>query len=73
MTRCDKRGRRIGHNWWREMIMEQFRSQWHDRDEREGDNHQMEPDEFNAAFPKPRLKDLLIGNAGMHGLAQSAR
>lgn len=64
-VRRDKRGRRIGANWWRELIMSQYNAAWHDRDEREQDNHQMEPAEFAAYWPKPRLKDFLVGNAGL--------
>lgn len=46
--------------------MTAFNAAWHDRDEREGDNHQMEPDEFDAAYPKPRFKEFLLAHAGMN-------
>lgn len=64
-VRRDSLGRRIGHNWWRALVMEQFNADWHHREERREDNHQMEPDEYDAAFPLPRLKDYLVGNAGL--------
>ena len=38
MPRLDKRGRRIGYNWWREYIMEMYapaRQAWEDRFEAE--------------------------------------
>lgn len=64
-VRRDKRGRRIGYNWWREYNMEQFDSLYFHVEANREANHQMEPDEFKAAYPLPRLKDLLISNAGM--------
>lgn len=65
-VRRDKRGRPIGRNWWREHIV----SVLHDAEDawlaHYGTNHQMEPDEFRRAHPRPTLKTFLIEQAGMH-------
>ena len=64
--RRDKRGRKIGYNWWREYNVEVFRSAYDAIEAHREDNHQMEPDEYSAAYPLPRFKDFLLANAGMN-------
>lgn len=63
--RLDRRGRRIGYNWWREYNMSAFTSALLDVEAHREDNHQMEPDEYDEAFPLPQLKHFLIANKGM--------
>ena len=63
--RRDRRGRRIGFNWWREYNVESFRSALYAVEAHREDNHQMEPDEYAEAYPLPRYKDFLIANKGM--------
>lgn len=62
----DKRGRRIGYNWWREYNMTAFEAAYFAVEKHREDNHQMEPEEYKAAFPLPRYKDFLIANKGMN-------
>lgn len=69
-VRRDKRGRRIGENWWREFIMGVYNAAWlavdEARENYDRDTGQMEEDaDFYAVHPQPRLKDFLIGYAGM--------
>lgn len=66
MERRDSLGRRIGYNWWREYnvtILRDAEAAWQSL---YGTNHQMEHDEFCLIHPRPTLKALLLGNAGMH-------
>lgn len=64
--RRDKRGRRIGYNWWRVYITEIVNDHNHHVAALREDNHQMEPDEFSEAHPLLTLKACLIGHAGMN-------
>lgn len=64
-VRRDALGRRIGRNWWREYNTAIVRDYNDAIDVLNGQNHQMEPDEFRAAHPKATLKATLIHNKGM--------
>jgi len=66
--RRDKRGRRIGRNWWREMNCEQWwraTLDWEEQREREALGYETEMREFEQAHPRPNLKSFLLANAGM--------
>lgn len=81
MTRLDKRGRKIGYNWWRDMnvtVLSDAEDAWQRR--RESDEpapgapgaahsqiacYQLDDDEYRALFPRPTLKAYLLENAGM--------
>lgn len=65
MDRVDKRGRRIGWNWWREYNVGLVHEHNDNVEKHREDNHQMEPEEFAAANPLLTLKECLIANAGM--------
>jgi hypothetical protein len=65
MERRDSLGRRIGHNWWREFIMEAYDGARFSVEAHREDAHQMEPDEYAAEHPAPTLKSFLIASAGM--------
>lgn len=65
-VRRDRRGRRIGYNWWREYNMGLFLDLHFVAEQHREDNHQMEPDEYSAAYPLPQLKVLLVQNKGMN-------
>ncbi len=68
MARRDRRGRRIGYNWWREYNCGLLLDARHAREaQREnGEGLQMEDEEFAARYPVPTLKAFLIENAGMN-------
>jgi len=63
--RRDKRGRRIGRNWWREFVTALVQDHNDAVDRLDGFNHQMEPDEFRAAHPYITLKQCLTEHRGM--------
>lgn len=66
--RRDKRGRRIGYNWWRDYNNELFFLQtavWEEQCEAACNGHSTEMAEYAAEHPRPTLKALLIGNKGM--------
>jgi hypothetical protein len=65
MIRRDKIGRRVGFNWWRDHNLQVMRDYNFAVDSLEGENHQMEPEEFKQAHPKLTFKQCLVGNAGM--------
>lgn len=65
LVRRDRLGRVIGCNWWREYNVAIVRDANDAVDAIKGTNHQMEPDEFKAAYPYVTLKQTLIHNAGM--------
>lgn len=64
----DKRGRRIGRNWWRELNVDSWRhadhAWWLDR-EATALGYATEKREYAEAHPRPTLKGFLISNAGM--------
>lgn len=66
--RRDKLGRRIGRNWWREFIMDTYyaaRANWERGLEATAIGYPREEREYREKYPPPRLKDLLIQNAGL--------
>jgi len=67
--RLDKRGRRIGRNWWREYITDMLscadHAWWLDR-EAHCVGYATEEAEYQELHPRPTLKDFLIRNRGMH-------
>lgn len=63
--RRDKRGRKIGRNWWREYNVGIVRDANDAIDSHAEDDHQMEPDEYREAHPYVTLKATLINNRGM--------
>jgi hypothetical protein len=67
-NRRDRRGRRIGHNWWREYNV----SLWFDATvvwERDCEElalgYKIEEEEYAASVPRPTLKAFLLANKGM--------
>lgn len=69
-ARLDRRGRRIGANWWRSFITDQLHCQeavWQRDLEVAAIGYKTEADEFRAEHPRPTLKALLIAHAGMNG------
>lgn len=67
MSRRDKRGRRIGRNWWREHVMEHYyaaaHAWWLDC-EATAIGYATEAAEYAAEHPRPTLKGFLVGLAG---------
>lgn len=73
--RRDKRGRRIGHNWWREYICEMLLDAdltWLAAREAACNGWPTEEREYQMAHPRPTLKDFLIRCAGMKDRAEAA-
>ena len=81
MARLDKRGRKVGYNWWREHNTNLFRDAhdaWSARRESGGlvfgvagtakghvAYYQLSDEEYARLHPQPTYKELLIANAGM--------
>lgn len=68
-TRTDKRGRRIGYNWWREYncsLLLDATLAWEREREDETSMYQTEVREWQSRYPCPNLKDFLLANAGMN-------
>lgn len=67
IERRDRRGRRIGRNWWREWNVDSLRAAdhawWMDR-EAVAIGYETEQAEYATEHPRPTLKAFLIGNAG---------
>lgn len=66
--RRDKRGRRIGHNWWREMncdLLFNAAAAWERTCEEIAIGYATEIEEYAQDHPRPNLKDFLIRNKGM--------
>lgn len=67
--RRDKRGRRIGYNWWREMncdLLLDATLTWEQRCEETTYGYKTEMVEYAERHPRPNLKDFLVRNAGMN-------
>lgn len=67
-VRQDKRGRRIGRNWWREFnwgVWWEATQHWERQREEACIGYATEEAEFHALNPPPRFKDVLIANAGL--------
>jgi RimJ/RimL family protein N-acetyltransferase len=63
VVRRDKRGRRIGHNWWREYIVDAWRSAdhaWWLHREAVAMGYATEMREYAAEHPRPQLKLFMI-------------
>jgi hypothetical protein len=63
MDRLDKRGRRIGFNWWREQIVESWSGAnelWLAKREDEAIGYATEEREFAESNPRPTLKWFMI-------------
>lgn len=68
MDRRDKRGRRIGYNWWREYnctLLLDATIVWDRECESNTSMYDTEVEEFRRLNPPPNLKDFLIANKGM--------
>lgn len=69
--RRDKRGRRIGHNPWRDLITDAWRSAdhaWFLAAEADSIGYATELDEYRAEHPRPNLGDFMRELAPMwHG------
>lgn len=66
--RRDKRGRRIGYNWWREYncsLLLDADLAWQRHREAVCNGWATEEAEFAADNPRPNLKDFLVRNAGI--------
>jgi hypothetical protein len=69
VTRRDRRGRRIGRNWWRELNCELLLDAdltWQREREDASSGYPAEEREYAEQYPRPTLKAFLLGNAGMH-------
>lgn len=67
--RRDRRGRRIGENWWRAYNTELFFLQtatWEAQLEAAANGWAAEAAEFTDQHPRPTFKALLLANKGMH-------
>lgn len=67
--RRDKRGRRIGHNWWREYICDTLfmaDHAWQLQRETVCIGYATEEAEYQELHPRPTLKAFLLANAGMN-------
>jgi hypothetical protein len=72
MERRDKRGRRIGWNWWREYncnLLLDAALVWEAECEAVAVGYETEIAEYAEANPRPNLKDFLIRNKGMAQIA----
>lgn len=68
-VRRDKRGRRIGRNWWREYncdLLFHADAAWQAKREAECIGYTTEEREFAMSNPRPTLKEFLLANAGIH-------
>lgn len=67
-SRTDKRGRRIGYNWWRDyncsMLLDATLV-WERKCEEVAIGYDTEIAEFTQQNPRPNLKDFLVRNAGI--------
>lgn len=67
--RTDKRGRRIGYNWWREYncdLLLDASLTWERGCEELALGYKIETAEYAASVPRPTLKAFLVANAGMN-------
>lgn len=66
--KLDKRGRRIGRNWWREYncsLLLDATLTWERDCEELAIGYGYEIEEYAASVPRPNLKDFLVRNKGM--------
>jgi hypothetical protein len=67
MAHLDKRGRRIGRNWWREYIVDLWfcaDQAWWRECEQVAVGYETETQEFTLTHPRPTLKIFMMGMAG---------
>lgn len=67
--RLDRRGRRIGRNWWREyncMLLLDATLTWERDCESVALGYRTETLEYEALHPRPNLKAFLLANKGMN-------
>lgn len=67
--RLDRRGRRIGRNWWREYnrsLLLDATLTWESQAEAVTYGYATEMAEYAELHPRPNLKDFLIRNKGMN-------
>lgn len=68
MMRRDKRGRRIGRNWWREHNHDLWfwaNAAWEQACEAAAAGYSTETGEYASTNPRPKFKDFLIAHKGM--------
>lgn len=68
MARLDKRGRRVGRNWWREyncQILLDATLVWERQCEDVCYGYPTEIGEYAEEHPRPTLKAFLLANAGL--------
>lgn len=73
--RVDKRGRRIGYNWWREYnctLLLDATLAWDLACERVAMGYATEMAEYAEDFPKPTLKAFLLANKGINSQPEEA-
>lgn len=73
--RRDRRGRRIGYNWWREYICSLLLDAdltWLAERETVCNGWTTEEREYQMLHPRPTLKDFLIRCAGMNAKPEQA-
>ncbi len=69
IERRDSLGRRIGRNWWREMICEMLLDAtlaWEAACESVAYGYETETAEYAESYPRPTLKAFLLDHAGMN-------
>ena len=69
MERRDRRGRRIGYNWWRTYICDPLLDAtlaWERQAEDASLGYEVELAEYARAHPRPTLKEFLIQMKGMN-------
>lgn len=67
--RRDKRGRRIGCNWWRDHVTDLLHyaaAAWERECEAVALGYDTETAEYAAEHPRPTLKQVLLGHKGMN-------
>ncbi|KAB2809288.1 hypothetical protein F9L07_19810 [Pimelobacter simplex] len=75
MIRRDKLGRRIGRNWWRELIVSSWSAAdhaWWLHREAVAVGYATEEAEFAAEHPRPTLKAFMVTLAGTTSSAVAA-
>jgi hypothetical protein len=75
LERRDKRGRRIGRNWWREYVTDLLYSAdeaWFLQAEAVTIGYATELAEYRETHPRPQLRDFLVQLAGSAPLTRAA-
>jgi hypothetical protein len=68
-VRTDKRGRRIGYNWWRSHVVDIYEAlerMWLDQREEVAIGYRTEELEFARDHPRPTFKRVLIQSRFKH-------